>query len=77
MTRRREPERPAVKRAALHARVSTTVQETEGTSLGTQEEAMRAHAAERGYQVVHATCPRVARPQLRPFDAIIDVDYDV
>jgi site-specific DNA recombinase len=43
----------ATKRAALYPRVSTGAQETEGSSLETQEEAMRRYAAERGYAVEH------------------------
>lgn len=37
--------------AALYSRVSTVDQEREGTSLGTQEEACRKYAEEKGYEV--------------------------
>src|SRR5215213_8195433 len=54
---RRAPSRQAehpipTRRAVIYCRVSTSKQETEGTSLGTQEERCRIHAAERGYQIV-------------------------
>ena len=38
-------------RAAIYCRVSTGQQETEGTSLETQEASCRAHCAEQGYEV--------------------------
>ncbi len=41
----------AVTRVAGYVRVSTTVQEEGGSSLGTQEAAIRAYCAERGWQV--------------------------
>lgn len=41
-------------RAALYARVSSTNQETDGTSLGTQEARCRAHASDRHYHVDEA-----------------------
>src|SRR5687767_6050651 len=41
-----------LERAVLYLRVSTARQETEGTSLQTQEAACRAFAADRGYRVV-------------------------
>src|SRR5687768_3073032 len=44
---------PTRRRAALYPRVSTAGQEADGSSLGTQEAAMRAYAAERGYEVAH------------------------
>src|SRR5688572_20652870 len=41
-------------RAVVYTRVSTSSQEADGTSLGTQEAACRAYCAERGYEVVAA-----------------------
>jgi DNA invertase Pin-like site-specific DNA recombinase len=43
-----------LERAVLYLRVSTARQETEGTSLQTQETACRVFAADRGYRVVAA-----------------------
>src|SRR4051812_7447081 len=39
-------------RVAIYVRVSTGGQERDGTSLDTQEERCRAHAADNGYSVV-------------------------
>jgi site-specific DNA recombinase len=56
--------------AAIYVRVSTDKQEADGTSLGTQEAACRAYAAERGYTVaevyreVHTGSELWERPQL-------------
>ena len=56
--------------AAIYVRVSSTRQEVEGTSLGTQEAACRAHAAERGYTVgavyreTHTGADLFERPRL-------------
>jgi len=57
-------------KAAIYCRVSTTMQEEEGSSLATQEERCRAYAAERGWQVVavyretHTGSELWERPQL-------------
>jgi len=40
-----------MKRAAIYARVSTKAQKDEGTSLGSQVQAMRAWAQENGYEI--------------------------
>src|SRR5688500_17541249 len=45
---------PPPPRAVIYCRVSTSKQEEDGTSLGTQEAACRAYCAERGYEVVGA-----------------------
>jgi site-specific DNA recombinase len=42
---------PTTKRAAIYPRVSSTQQEDDGTSLGTQEAACLQFATERGYSV--------------------------
>lgn len=57
-------------KAAIYCRVSTAMQEEEGSSLDTQEERCRAYAAERGWQVVtvyretHTGSELWERPQL-------------
>ena len=59
-----------ITRAAIYCRVSTTMQEEEGSSLDTQEERCRAYAAEHGWQVVrvyretHTGSELWERPQL-------------
>lgn len=43
-----------MKRAAIYCRVSTDKQESEGTSLGSQEQACRQYAAKHGFEVVES-----------------------
>jgi site-specific DNA recombinase len=51
MMKRQFTPMPDQKRVAIYCRVSTARQEDEGTSLGSQEAACRAYAAEQGYTV--------------------------
>lgn len=72
------------RRAAIYARVSTTKQGEDGTSLETQEERCRAHAAAHGYEVasvyreVHSGAELFERPQLtRLRETVRQGDVDI
>ena len=77
---------PAVRRAAIYTRVSTGLQEQEGTSLETQEQRCRSYAEEKGYSVdeglvlreVHSGTELWERRQLQGLrDAVRRRDIDV